>query len=780
MNPYTSRNTLLLTPLAAFAAIFSINPASAAPIGFNFHGTRPEFVLSGQVESTETAYGVSGANWHNIQITGEGNPNFTVNQNSSTATLDGHDLTISWHTGSLFNNGTDLTSAAPEARVLKYFATNLAGANGNDATFTISGLSGFPGGYTVKIIGAQSSGTSFNPVTVSSDGVEQSLAFGPLSGVDFPPAGSSAIAGITPASQTFTGDSLTITTAPNDGGLVSGIAAIVIEPPSAINTFDDDAELDDWEVLPGPTGAVTIDHSFDLQPRFVDDIQHTPHSEGLWSTDADGSLTSGSLKIEAVHTETSGNQFDIRRNFAEPVDASSFETLELDILFDPASTRRRFGNYSWFTISLQYLDGEETKEVIVDSWNPLGTQTNSQGGGIPGSENGPEDYPNQWNWQRITAPLQTETVIPALSAVTGIRITSTHSGNSAPSAVAYLDNLRFTVPEAPSTDDPGPQLAIEKADSGLLLTLAAADPETTLGTGQYQNIRTAAGDYTWVGRATAENPVTYSFTIAGYPSTPAGATGQFESHIFLIPAVEGYDWTHNPNITHPHAVRLTLNGDASTAWAHLAYKIDYPDGDGYWTADNGLGGQLGSVGRPSVHGTWSLRFTADNVVTLVSPNGATQTWTIVMPDYTGIEDAPPTVADAFAGPMAVYFGSGVRDAQGLHHLEARASALFGGISITGVPQPVNETFAGPLDPELFSLEASTNPAAVIPLNLTPSPFWVTWNRSATGHRLQESADLGGWTDSETSITGPLGDRQRVLKPAWLRPAGKGFYRLTDE
>ncbi|MCW1887541.1 hypothetical protein OKA04_22585 [Luteolibacter flavescens] len=785
MNTYLAQKSSSPVVLAGLIAGCSL--ASAAPIGINFW--TDAWNPGGDVLPTESAFGVPAGNWVNARATHGRNPGFVQTAGPlSLTTADGTALTVSFNYGSLFDGSTGASAppAAAELRILNQYIQNTTAASSAPGySVTVSGLSAIPGGrYQVKLLGASRDVTEwgntsgFKPVTLTAGSETATLTYSALSGHPLNPARANAAVAISSSSPVLTADSITLSS-PVGSITGDGLAAILISPATDINSFDASGEVTDWEVLPTPSGTVVIGHSTSIAPRFVGGIQETPHAEGEWSTDVDADPASGSLMIDAMHSQTTNSQFNVRRNFAEPVDAGDFEALELDILFDPASVRRRFGNYSFFTVYLQYLDGEETREIEIDSFNTQGTKTNSQGGGIPGVEGNSSTYADQWVWQRVTAPLQTAAALPALSSITGIRLASTASGNSAPSGVAYVDNLRFVAPEAQG-ESPEPALAIEKADSGLLLSLTAADPEATLGTAEYQNVRVLPGDYTWIGKATAETPVTYSFTIEGYPGTPAGATGQFESHIFLVPAADDYEWSHNPNITHPHAVRLTLNGDATSAWAHLGYKIDFPDADGYWTTDNGLGGQLGSVGRPSVYGTWSLRFTADNVVTLVAPNGATQTWTIVLPDFTGVENPPPTIADAFAGPMAVYFGSGVRDAQGQHHLNARASSVFSNISITGVPTPVNESFTGPLDTQLYSLESSINPASVLPLAATESPFWVTWNSAATGYRLQESTTLDAWTDSETSILGAPGERQRVLKPSWLRPAGgKGFYRLTD-
>lgn len=785
IDSFPARTFLL--KIAAVAAI-GASSATAAPIGLNFYGPGGrEGDKKGTIDAGETAFGVNGTHWANIELTFVGNPAYGGNEGSTTLNVDGKTLNVEWATGSLLNPVTrDHDSLDnPEARLLNFFARNYGASGETPSRITISGLSSLTSGYTVRVLGAYRDGGTLNPVTLTSGTAEQLLPFNSIPGITFEAPGyASATAGITPSSPTFDGDTLVIETLPDGGGFVSGIAGIIIEPPSVVNAFDSADELDGWELLTKgrageedpPTGyeGSSLSHSTGLEPEYIDSYQVTPHADGLWSTDSDQNTQSGSLKVTARNDSAGTNtSFAIVRHFDQPLDLTAFEKFEFDLLFSPTSSRRRFGNYGVMNVELLHADGN----VTLKSLNESGGETNSTSG-IPGSEGGIEDYKNQWQWQRITADLRPEAE-SVLSAVTGIRITN--SLNYEPlQADVYFDNFRFVSPLVENPAAPTPELTIEKAKSGLLFTLASPDPEIPLEIAQYQNIRTQAGDYTWINRASEENPVTYSFTIGAYPGQVEGFTGQFESHIYIVPEVEGFPWTHNPNITHPHAIRLTLNGTSSTAWAHLGYKIDMPDADGYWETDNGLNGQLGSVSRPSVIGTWSLRFTSNSTISLIAPNGAAQTWDILIPDYTGVEGAPPTVVDAFSGPISIYFGSGVRDAQGLHHLEARDSSLFTNISITGVPVPVSENFTGSPDPSLWDLSASVNPAAITPLaTVSGSCFWLHWNRLATGYSLQESPDLSAdsWQASETSIQSQEENRIGVLKLPNKIPPTRGFFRL---
>lgn len=788
-GPYSFSASIHTFRAVAISAL-GISCAAASPIGINFHGLGGRSgTKKGTIDTEETAFGVAGNNWANILLSAEGNPAFSVNESFTTVTLGGNALGVSWNTGSMFNPVTRDSDAAgePEARVLNYYARNL-GANGETgASITISGLSAYASGYKVRIVGANRDGGVLGDINVSGGEQSQSLSFSSISGITFQAASyPNAVAGITSSSQTFNSDSLTIQTEPDGNGIVSGISAVIIEPVTAINAFNDESELQNWELitagraseeddLTGYEGS-SISYSTGLEPEYRESLQITPHADGLWSTDVDQNTDSGSLKVTARNNGASTNiSFAIVRHFEPSLDISTFEKLEFDVLFSPTSSRRRFGNYGVMKVELLHPGGAVTLKAL----NEAGGETNTSAG-VPGSEGAVEDYKNQWNWQKISSELTPEAQ-DILGAVTGIRITT--SLNYEPLAAdVYFDNFQFIATDNPIATNSDPQLSITKANQGLLLTLDSATPGQPLGVAEYQNIRTLPGDYTWIDRATPENPVTYSFTIGAYPGKSNAGTSQFESHIFIVPQSDEHAPSHNPHITHPHALRLTLNGDNSSAWAHLAYKIDYPDGDGYWTADEGIGGQLGSVSRPSVLGTWSLQFTSNSAVRLIAPNGASQSWNINIPDYTGVEGAPPTVEQAFAGPISVYFGSGVRDGQGLHHLEARDSSWFTEVSITGVPSPVTETFSAAINENIWDLSASINPASIKQLAASPdSSFWLSWNRSATGYSLQESPNLenGSWSPSETSIQGIDGERNIILKTHSKLPSeAKGFFRLV--
>src|ERR1044072_7909783 len=90
--------------------------------------------------------------------------------------------------------------------------------------------------------------------------------------------------------------------------------------------------------------------------------------------DAGGNLASGSLKIPATFNLAAyggDNQFASLRSFS-PIDASKYESLVMDILWDPSSPVRPFSDFGYLEPGFRHLDYSQ-------NWLPGLTVTTNAG-----------------------------------------------------------------------------------------------------------------------------------------------------------------------------------------------------------------------------------------------------------------------------------------------------------------------------------------------------------------------------------------------------------------
>src|SRR5216683_2368603 len=110
--------------------------------------------------------------------------------------------------------------------------------------------------------------------------------------------------------------------------------ALAIGPASAqivLNRFDTDAEVSNWRVDFGG-------------------VAHSAVFDG--TMDADGNITSGSMKVTLTFDTTLGgnNKGAYTRNINPALDGAVLQRLQMDVYVDPASTMDAFGNYGYFSL----------------------------------------------------------------------------------------------------------------------------------------------------------------------------------------------------------------------------------------------------------------------------------------------------------------------------------------------------------------------------------------------------------------------------------------------
>lgn len=440
------------------------------------------------------------------------------------------------------------------------------------------------------------------------------------------------------------------------------------------------------------------------------------------AVDADGNPASGSLKISVTFDRAAygnDNQFATIRGFTA-LDASKYESLVLDILWDPSSPIRPFNDFG-------YLEPGFRNQDFSQNWLPGVTITTNAG------------------WKHLVLPINPNAA--RITNVTGI-VLKMWSGDPTwgQTGVArfWVDNVRLI--GRPDTPPPPPTMNIAPAIPGLKVFATAPGSQY-----QRQNIRTKSPAYSWVG---ATDPVTYSLTISDYP---APTYSGFQTHIFIVPGASIPAAEASPDWNEPHCIFLNIANNADgTGYAAFRYKINQPNGNSMLYGS----GTIAVIGSPQVKGTWNLTFNPGGEISLSAPNGS----------YTNFS-MPPDAVTLFNGPAYAYFG-----VQPNQQTSIGQAAVFGHIQISGVSSPIDETFPNPtLDSGTWEISAED------PLGFAVAApdalFWLAWTLPDTGYRLQITDDLGvtGWADFSPA-KGQIGDfRRSVVRQSNLPTSGTGNY-----
>ncbi|HTV40576.1 MAG TPA: hypothetical protein VMF08_08375 [Candidatus Sulfotelmatobacter sp.] len=235
----------------------------------------------------------------------------------------------------------------------------------------------------------------------------------------------------------------------------------------------------------------------------------------------------------------------------------------------------------------------------------------------------------------------------------------------------------------------------------------------------------ASNGVSWVGNATAGNPVTYSFTINGFPQSPATANA-CEAYLMMAPNPAYYDNAIDWNETNCVIIWLQQATNGTTLMSFTS-KVNDPGDD---SADQ----LIGTVtNNGTALGTWSVTFTSDTQVTMTAPNGNTSSFVFT--------DAPYFAETADPG-MYLYLGMQANNAASLNQ-----AVCYSNFSLSGVPAAMSDNFLtdSNLNANLWFNFMADGPAGVfvMPPN---AEYWLTWNIPAAGFHLQTASNImGPWT-----------------------------------
>src|ERR1019366_1656148 len=308
----------------------------------------------------------------------------------------------------------------------------------------------------------------------------------------------------------------------------------------------------------------------------------------------------------------------------------------------------------------------------------------------------------------------------------------------------------------------------------------------------------------WVGHATGANPVTYSFTINGFP-TAAADNNALAAYLYLVPNPAqddaAPDWTEANCVI--VAVQSNTNNPPNSGYMTFRYKVNEPNGNGmangaapYTNAPGsnmpGLeSGALTTLNSSLVQGLWTIKFTSDSNISLTAPDGSTTN--VVFPAYNAQYFREGYVAAPKA--FSVYLGG---QANNLASLGADVcyswfaitnSALAGGSINYLYDNFLNDTtlnisvphggFTGHGGPAVWSTAEAAAPAGVfiMPAN---AAYWIRWSAPASGYNLQiASALTGPWVQDTTDfLLNGYGQISELVTTNYIPAGPDAFFRLV--
>jgi hypothetical protein len=330
-------------------------------------------------------------------------------------------------------------------------------------------------------------------------------------------------------------------------------------------------------------------------------------------------------------------------------------------------------------------------------------------------------------WVTVTIPIN-----PALSGLnpaSGIMLKKWINQNwgmaGGIAAYFWIDNIWFEGTPAPP---PPPTIkSLTTSTPGLNLVF-----NTTGSYDRHEVALVSSNGLSWVGVATAGNPVTYSFTVSGFPKNPATPYST-AAYLMMSPNPAYLDNALDWNET--NCIQLWLQQGVNQGYMTCSYKTNLPGA--------AIGTQVGSItynNATGALGQWQLTFTSDTHGILTAPDNVT----------TSSFDLPPAVAAMFAENPAVgrpgfylYLGAQPNTSAALNQ-----AVCYSQFSVSGVALAQSDNF---LTDQVLNTNTwmngpgSGSPAANF-VNPTNAAYWVTWTTPASGYSLQSATDLlGSWT-----------------------------------
>jgi hypothetical protein len=319
----------------------------------------------------------------------------------------------------------------------------------------------------------------------------------------------------------------------------------------------------------------------------------------------------------------------------------------------------------------------------------------------------------------------------------------------------WIDNVQFVesvIPPAP------PTMAFPTKPTPGLNVFASTEGNTYYD--RQEVMLVSSNGLSWVGNATAANPVTYSLTINGFPQS-AATENACEAYMFLVPNPAYPD--NAPDWNETNCITVQIEQGAGTTTMNLVCKTNQPQ-----QASTAV--TLGSVTYTGTAlGTWSIKFTSDTACTLIAPDGTSSSLT-----FTNASLFAETLNPGFY----VYLGMQANNAASLNQ-----AVCYSQFSVSGVPSAQSDNFLNDsvLNTNMWLNTVATGPAGIF-IMPADAALWLTWNTPAAGFTLQSASNLtsGSWNQltNDTVITGAGEIYQLVTTNDVPAGSSAAFFQLS--
>jgi hypothetical protein len=481
------------------------------------------------------------------------------------------------------------------------------------------------------------------------------------------------------------------------------------------------------------------------------------------TNDAGGSLAGGypnsgsaNLSWTFSYSTKGASGADFTGDFIYPAGNYAGATVSFDIYVDTNSTPGGYNDYGYFQVATRY-NGYTYGPSYLNK-------------GLVGSGN---LVPKAGQWGHVSFVLGAEAA--SLRALTFQDYTDSGRAMNGPMTI-YIDNVKLT----PSAVTNLPAISIAKPAKGLNVyagTTGVYDRESTC-------LTNVVVGRSWYNTATAGNPVTYSFTINGFPQSPTSYG--CVAYLWLIPNETAPNNSSDYGATNGIIIGVSQSS-ATNANMSFGYKVNQPGGNAmyyglapYTNAPNSWdgvttpyyeSGNLGSVTNSGTAvGTWQVQFTSNTNLTLIAPNGSTASYVI-----------PPYNVGNFVDSTGygVYLGFIANNTNALGQ-----ETVYSSFSIAGSAVPISDNFLADasLNPSVWNNSVAKNPAGVY---ITPptAAYALTWSIAnvVTGFSLEVGSNLTtlpAWSSPSKYPVGTLGNTNQQLVDQSELPAGSmAFFNL---
>jgi hypothetical protein len=384
----------------------------------------------------------------------------------------------------------------------------------------------------------------------------------------------------------------------------------------------------------------------------------------------------------------------------------NYTAVQFEVLWDT--------NYS--TISIDQFNNPSLYQSVL-SGSQQGVQLDwtigSGDQGTIGDFTIPDSASN--GWQTVTVPIP-DTLYPT-AGTCGIMMDKYLNNHSAVTGTAnaffWIANVQLIGNEGPP---PPPTLSSPTKPSPGLNVWNATEGNSYYDRNEVGLV--ASNGVSWVGYATAANPVKYSFTINSFPPSPANGA---EAYLMLSPNPAYYDNAIDYN--EPNCVVVEVQSTATGSAMYFTYKTNQPSSGNYTTV-----GLVNSAQSPV--GSWSVTFTSPTNVTLTASDGTTSSFIFT----NGLNFAETQSPGAY-----LYLGGQANNATSINH-----AVVYSNFSISGVPAAMSDNFLADstLNTNLWFNFMSHAPGGVFVLP-PGAENWVTWTLPDAGFQLQAATNLTG-------------------------------------